>query len=113
MFDHIRIFNRQMNSHELGLKQAMEFDPRVVVTKLQVRRFIKADRCSISRSHINKWCDGIGYLLLVFEFVCPCGDVRKEIMYIQSNWKHSDRYQRLTARLKDYTYNHLHEEGLI
>lgn len=103
-FRRLRFFERRMNKYEGQLKAAIESDPRVNVTRLQVRRTMKSDGFSAKR---------VKDLLLLFEFICPCGGTRMEMFSIPLKWKQPEEMAKLKTNLAKYTIKHLEDEGLL
>jgi hypothetical protein len=101
---------RPLGSAELELKAAIEADPRLVVTKLQVRRQYKTDPLFVRR-RLRYYMTRT--LLLVYEFICPCGEIQREVKSLPFNWRHPDTLSVLCAKLSANTYQHLKDEGLV
>lgn len=104
------ILDRKLSKFEESLKDAIESDERIKVTKLQVRRGYKTD--PRFKQFKTTWTQ-VHKLILVFEFICPCGGARKEVFNIGLDWKQPKAHEELRDGLKTYTYQHLKSEGLI
>ncbi len=102
---------RPLSPAELALKEAIESDPRVVVTALQVRRRYKTDP-HVSKS-FRRFLRAASPLILVFDFKCPCGETRREMFQIISDWHQPTPLKNLCERLRETVFEHLASEGLL
>lgn len=49
--------------------------------------------------------------ILFFKFMCPCGEVRREAVFLPDLWK--SKFDQVTNCLRKNIYQHLKEEGLL
>ena len=105
------IVDRSTSTYEESLKGAIESSHKSLrVLKIQVRKPYKTDpryKClKAAWSQVHE-------LFLIFDFACPCGEVRREIFSVPLNWKRPHEHEKLKTWLKDVTYKHLRDEGLL
>jgi len=107
-FRTLRIDERPINSYELKLKEAIESsDSRIRVNRIQVRNYYKQDFMYPYRGSRR------GNLLLIFNFFCPCGDLRYEVFNLYTDWKQPKNLAEICHFLKESTAKHLIDEGLL
>ena len=102
------IFDRRENQYE-KLRTAIESDPRLKVTTIQVRRYMKTDRQVYSFSRGGM----LSSMLLIFEFICPCGETRKEAFSLPLDWKQPAKMAETKEWLSKFVYKHPESEGLL
>lgn len=105
----LRVFDRAPSDYEAQLKTAIQSDPRVQVVMIQVRRFMKSDKTVFITSRGGN----LTKLMLLFDFMCPCGEVRREYLYVPLNWKQPHQLAQLKKHLRQSTFDHLASEGLL
>lgn len=103
------IVDRPVSTYEISLKDAIE-SGGVKVVKIQVRRPYKSD--PRYKTFRPVWAQ-VHHLFLIFDFACPCGETRREVLNITTDWKKEHDHLFLKNRLKDNIYKHLKAEGRL